>query len=277
MSTKIYNGYKLEGVRTLKEMDAFLNRLKKKIKVAQETMMVRKLASLAAEFYDMRSLGWVQKKYLKKHKDSSPLTFALMTMLEAERGIKKNNSRNPDFDFSFEVAFMFQSGYVLCALFTEKDEFTKAWEGMRGVKKYPYWDNTDRPKNVPSAAWRKRGLEWARAVPHSFADAGLVKTIAPPILSYEDKANILKAVPSLDRRLDCYARKLLIHSYSKGKVLKDGQINWSLVRESMDFVRTPRGKEALLNAKKNLKPRIPKRFTIRMLTQPIRSSIVRAV
>lgn len=278
MSTKIYNGYKLEGIRTLKEMDTFIKLLSKKIKVAQETLMVQKLASLASEFYDKQSLGWVKKKQLKKHKGLSPLAYAFTTMLEKEREIKKTGHRNPDFDFSFEVAFMFQNGYALCALFTEKDAFTKVWESMRQVKKYPYWNDTDRPNGLSSAAWRQRKQAWDRAVGHStYADAGLVKTITPPGIHFEDKAKILKAVPTLKRRLECYAKDIVIHSYSKGKVLdKEGRIDWSIVMESMDFVRTDKGKKALINAKKNLRSRLVKRYTVKMLTEPVRSTLVRA-
>ncbi len=277
MSTKIYNGYKLEGIRTLKELDAFLARLKKKIKEAQETLIIQKLALLASEFYDRHSLGWVNKKKIKKYKGYTPLSYAFMTLMEKEAAIKKNNSRNPDFDFGFEIALMFSRGTILCTLYNEKDEFRNIWESMKGVKKYPYWDNTDRPKGLSASAWRKRRNDWDKALGHSSpADAGLVKTISPPMVCFEDKSKILKAIPTLDRRLNYYANELLIYSYQNGQTMKDGEINWSLVRESMDFVRTDKGKKALLNAKKNLKPRIPKRFTIKMLTQTVRSTLVRA-
>lgn len=276
MSTKVYNGYKLEGVRTLAEMDVFIKRLQKRIHKAQETLTVRKLASLAAKFYDMQSLGWVKRKQLKKHKGQTPLTYAFMTMMEKQSEIKKTGHRNRDFDFEFEVAFIFQKGYTLCALFTERDEFTTIWESMRGVKKYFYWDNSDRPKNLTSAAWRKRRDDWNKAMGHStYAEAGVVKTIAPPYINYEDKAAILRAVPTLSRRLEYYAKDIVIHSYP-GERVSDGQINWSVVRESMDFIRTDKGKESVLNAKKNLRSRLVKRFTIKLLTEPVRSTLVRA-
>jgi hypothetical protein len=187
MSTKIYNGYKLEGVNSINELQEFLDKFRAKCVAIVERAAREQIIREAVSLYDDVCVGAPSAKEKLGRDLENPgkaptfkdcLVHVVIDLHRRAVEVKKTRQRDPDADWSCEVCVL---RYGLALLYTENEEMTKAWESMSGVKPWPYWNNTDRPKGVTQKEWDHRGRVWDAALEGRLtpSECGLSRTLVP--------------------------------------------------------------------------------------------------
>lgn len=150
MSTKIYHGYKYTKPNN-KTINLF--ELSDQIKETLEPVVYNK------------QLDTTRK--LKELHNNPNKTF-MMSMLDIYKEVSNSNYRSPTLDYKTSIVLLndpeTNTKTVLLLLYTEHKEVHEALKTIPGIKHYPYWDNTDKDKNVTQEEWEERRKTWERTV-----------------------------------------------------------------------------------------------------------------
>lgn len=155
MSTKIYNGYRIAPAAGLFEFTERLRAVMNPIRTRLDARMLMDRAVTAVDAADARGVARPQNALL-----------AALSAFDDEQRVMDSRQRGHD-PHRFEVSFGYdqQTGRVLCLLYTDRREFTEAWEALPEVEAYGYWDNADRPGDMTEAEWEERRDAWERVMP----------------------------------------------------------------------------------------------------------------
>jgi hypothetical protein len=155
VSTKIYNGYRLSCAVDLFEFADRLRAAMNPVRMRLDARILMDRAVTAVDTADARGEARPQGALL-----------AALTGFGDEQRSMDPRSRGHDPN-RFEVSFGYdrQTGRVLCLLYADQPEFTRAWESLPEVGAYGYWDNADRPGGVSDAEWQERRAAWERVLP----------------------------------------------------------------------------------------------------------------
>lgn len=164
MSTKLYNGYRLERVRTLAQLDHVIRPFREKARALLDQEYLKVVAQRVTEIVDILAVHPERRGELLKD-NRHPLTFAWREVDERRRKIEKTGMRDPVCDFECEICILVSGHFTLALLYTEREAVRKLWEKQPKVKPYPYWNNTDRPEDVSTQEWSRRRAVWDRALP----------------------------------------------------------------------------------------------------------------
>lgn len=268
MSTKIHNGYQLPRM-SITAMRAFLDKLHKKISPLQIKLARERFASVCSEFLDHKALGLPLKEFKREISIGGPCAYgyAINTFLEKEEEFRKvPRRRDVGFDFEFEVCFIPIHHKLLAAIFTEQKVLVKAWESIKGVRDYHYQDSTDKPENVSDREWDRRGKDWNEALGQmTFGERGLVNEIKPPspfFFTHDEIPNVLKHVPSLEKRVDHWAKEMFIQEKLDKKYPNPKDREWGEVFRIIDSFKTEEGQKSIeskrADIQSKLKPEITK-------------------
>lgn len=75
--------------------------------------------------------------------------------------IKATRHRDPEVDFEFSISlFPVQNGSTLCMPIVENRALLDLFKSMPGVEDFGYWNNTDKPDEVPVSEWNRRKKLW---------------------------------------------------------------------------------------------------------------------
>jgi hypothetical protein len=171
MSTKIFNGYRLPRDAPL----AFVAELRSALEPVYREAYLALSASVAAWAVDglIRGdlsqpsddpLGKLQAMLMEQR---SPSVFAMLVLEEFHDQIRKTGRRQPRFDLEFELTLLpdpDDPSLVYAMIFTERDDYRSAFEGLSGVEPWPYWNSSDRPDEVTEAEWDVRRDTWGRVL-----------------------------------------------------------------------------------------------------------------
>lgn len=189
MSTKIYNGYRL----SFKSREAALSfplKVRHRLYPIYRDIYTRLVLTVAAGIHDMPKDASLALSLLPGYEPGtnkdpfegrSPIGSAVMALNHSASPYE-----TPTSYYYLGCSFVMLppdevTGHILC-LFYDADQplgrpsrYLDAWEKMREVVSYPYWNNSDKPDRITWPAWRQRGKEWARACPETglYLDAGL--------------------------------------------------------------------------------------------------------
>lgn len=197
MSTKIYNGYELNG-ETLETALALLKRFRVEVirPLAQE-LSDQFLANLATSAYDREYLGW-------EAAGGSHLDAARGTLESRQTVIRATRRRDPGADYEFELVLIPQEGRLFAITYTEQPGFLKAWGALPEVSYFGYWDNAGPEEGVSEADWNDRERIWggifgAGVAP---AEAGYCVTLSPVdgAVRYSQRSDLECYIPSLENR-----------------------------------------------------------------------------
>lgn len=174
VSTKIFHGYRLhlDGRNTLDALEDLRDRLEP----VYRALVVRWCTRHAAFSVDRTrrvDTDAEQHDTTGDEQRISPLVDAELALWSAHTDIRRTGRRNPDADFSFEVAVLPErdtadrpttTDIVYVLLYTEQQALTSVWETFPGVEAWPWFDNTDRPDDIDETVWRERGDTWSRVL-----------------------------------------------------------------------------------------------------------------
>ena len=139
MSTKIYQGFRLETTDLRKILD-IINVFRPKLMYLAEELFCSSIRNVMVDGKTVsEAIGywWDRKRRLEEISRNDTVT-------------------NP----YFSLTFIPSKRYTLGIVYTAQWEWFKLWCETDGVREYGYWNNVDRPEEVSSAEWRKRSKHW---------------------------------------------------------------------------------------------------------------------
>lgn len=225
MSTKIYNGYTLPKMSAY-QLRQFIIKLRGKLYPLAIKLMKTEIAEQCTDNIDDVITKRIEKShylnrfkgfYLNRHSNDELSESGEKYILENYiysnventveykfKEIYKTHGRNPSVDFQFSISFAPEKDKTFVLIYTEQKEYERVFEKMKGVKKYPYFDNTDSPKGISHSDWKKRGKEWDNALKDSAPcnyglEWTLLNTSYPPFYTIEMK-DVIQCIPNIDYR-----------------------------------------------------------------------------
>jgi hypothetical protein len=160
MSTKIYNGYKIKS-KNFQILHDFAIHFRDKARKIHEKQIKWYYASLAVGFHDDKKFRGINTQT-----NNTPAYHAWREISNRQIEIVRTNKRDPFVDIysSLTIAPAPNARHSLARLFTENTNVRKAFEDHPLITPYPYWDNTDKPDEIPEAEWDKRAKDWDRII-----------------------------------------------------------------------------------------------------------------
>lgn len=165
MSTKIYNGYKFRKPANLLQIKNFCVKLQKKITPLAQNQYKRTYLTELANAYDRNQFGFFDDCMYFINK-SSYFNMGIMDFMSARMDkIAQTRERDPQYDFNFSITIHpLKNGEVLLLLFTERSDFTKAFDTMKEIQDYHYQNQSDRPSRISEKKWNQRKIDWDEAL-----------------------------------------------------------------------------------------------------------------
>ena len=260
MSTKLHNGYSLPQL-TLPELQAGIQELRKAMtKLALQKQKLRQV-SLAIEILDRQALGlttsfyplyWKEDKFTQR----SPMSIAYDMTRTLFNRVKKEGLREPNDDYTCELAILPTKDKILCLLFADDEKFhnrltAKKWfkDQTIGFTSYAYWNNSDPEDGVTEEAWAARGKDWNEALPTGIpAQDGLHADLVPvniypiPLADYSPDE-----LPAAKQRALDWAREILLDSKVKETVKPDAEMHECMhaLSNAGEWLKTAEGQTAL--------------------------------
>lgn len=152
MSTKIYNGFRLKGVRTLDKAFFMMPELRKPIRAAAELQAAKLLVMRASYIYD-------EATYLGEKQGMSALKKAYGDIWAGLRESARTRERDY-FDLGFDLSLAVTTDKNVIGMAFGNNDIKKAFFALEPVADYSYWDNTDEPDDVTPKDWAKRRGHW---------------------------------------------------------------------------------------------------------------------
>lgn len=154
MSTKIYTGFKAEGI-SFYELSQQLSEIKQIAQQIAIKSLYNEMILEAAKLYDSIALGHKQPIY------TSCVAKIWSDMITECIESNKNNTRHPSTDYSFSVCLHpINETSTLGVYFTEHTKLSDLITEKSWFKDYAYWNNTDKPDEISEKEWEVRKETW---------------------------------------------------------------------------------------------------------------------
>lgn len=163
--------------------------------------------------------GWFAKEAAKRvdlanHRGETcdePLSGLYWELIERQRNVRATRQPDPEIDLECSVSVIPYDGRFLALVYAEHDTITNLITD--GLVAFPYWNNTDGPKELSAAAWEERRQLWEGAIGRDPAgrpgNAGMMIEFLPdPARPGIDE--ILDQQPSLEDRSQWLAESVAI-------------------------------------------------------------------
>lgn len=174
MSIRLHNGYLLDS-----SLDAFSlgRKLAELFRPVFESELLAATASLAVSlerFSDAQSkrealefiLPGIDISRVRFSDDASGDIDAALHALELTQvSLRQPYARRmPGYDLTLSITFIGHEGSEYALLYTESEEYRKAWNAIDGVHHYPYWNSVDGPDDISPEEWLARGELWEAVI-----------------------------------------------------------------------------------------------------------------
>lgn len=271
MSTKIYNGFRFQTNNLWRIFEA-IEEFREEIAPQAQHRMRDRLAELCVGWMDRRLVG------LKTPDDPTnrALQMGWMKLVDRIQEVEQAGKRDPEIDFAFQLNIYPVQGTILGIYHSEQDWMAEKWTQQAIVESYPYWNNTDPPKDVSEQEWNHRRQLWNQALDRieEGRPAGLqaecvdTRGIADP----SEVEELVEHVPTLDARLEKVAKERLLQNMMQ-QAQQEGRAKTQKVMEFMheyrEWIRSEEGQKQLQQQKKTLQGQIPAEITPDLLMTDI--------
>ncbi len=282
MSTKIHNGYYIDKC-TLEGLHELCRLLRREMENERVRLYATRLMSTAVRIMDaahLHNAGLYSMDSLSKETQSidgqSPITAAHEIILERSTKIERTKLRDPEYDFDFNVTFVPIDGLeekdtnLLAMIFTEQRSYVEIWEKQPVVHPFFYWDNTDKPTEIPETEWDLRRDAWEVVEIPSLQ--GFSAQLTHPYLPLPTEGILEHAekVP-YEGRVANAVWAILMTQYIKDNEIKLTATNFRQTRRMVEeWVKTPDGmcEQQAINAK--VRKVLKKPITTQLLTIDIK-------
>lgn len=154
MSTKIYNGFKID-TGDISEVQSIFNGHQVALKEVTKEKIIEFLVKSAVEDFDK---DIISKK--NTGKDNNYISQASREMDDRQREIKKTGYRDPEVDFGVEIAIFPFEGKFYGIYYSEQEEFYHNLLKQQKISEFSYYDNTDKPERISKKEWKERERVW---------------------------------------------------------------------------------------------------------------------
>lgn len=166
MSTKIYNGWKLD-VHNLID-------IRERMKLAAVAMQRKKEQFVIKEVSHL--FHWNLEKRLVglEEGETDPNKVYSDTVWEFEKECKKAAMEpyHSIYDYKAEVGIIpVSSRTTLAMTFFNRSDYDKVWKRFNWVEDYHYQDQCDKPDKISQAEWTRRKNMWEKAIGPSYVPA----------------------------------------------------------------------------------------------------------
>ena len=209
MSTKIYNGFRFAGVKSVNTAFDILREMAPQFRAMAKERAIVFLVNRATNLYDLRKANPEERQT-----DVSVLTNADMLI---RRDLKEAQARNATdlYDFGMSVTLAPVNGRVIGILYANNREMGKAFTSHKAIRPYGYWDNTDEEEGVSEKEWSQRRGDWSQVLPSYLSPSEemlsyvFVHDYQFPSISAEECANYVTPKAT---RLQWMAERAIKHS-----------------------------------------------------------------
>lgn len=252
MSTKIYNGYKI-NITSLYKLNEFCQELGQKIKQKREELIQETYCELIQELL-VTICSSERSEKLENY--NYTLIGNIFNFLKKEKESKRRNI----YDFGFNVMFFPFKTKTLAMLFCEKKEFIEIWEEYDCVDEYVYFNNTDKPDHISKRHWTQRRKEWDVALKYdipSLSGLQFIPRIEYDLFVFENELKVFEDMSKFINRqsYDNLLNKFLkIHNYNYEEHKISGFFDFKKVFDK--YIKESIGKRKLNIEKLKLKKRL---------------------
>lgn len=270
MSTKIYNGYIVKGYPGIKGLTNFCEKVKNTIAPIREKEIHKTIIKFLCTTYDYNNNGLLipyELENLNKKELKHPYIKLIRYLDNLQNKFNVKKTGNSLFYFGFSVCFVPLRNKLICLMYSDNQEFVKAWENIEGVEDYHYQNQTDPPSidEVTTRQWNQRRKDWNEIFSDSVSSYEMGLNFSPfesysySIMgtTYQKSDDILKLQPTIKERASTVAFEILFNEfYTKNQ--ENNKNDFSLYFKYADFLKTNEGKlkkESLINDLcKNISP-----------------------
>lgn len=285
MSTKIYNGFRLPKME-MTELLTFSQKVKEQCQKIKTEKYHRAFADMVTAILDNINGGYSEKSLymeeigVNKYVPDNVFSHVYWDIYQRIKDMKATRERDPAVDFGSEVLFIPQDDCILALFYAENREFTKCWKSFKEVEDYSYWNQTDRPRKITVKDWQKRSDDWDKALGGDGygipGDYGFLYTLTSPDIRTPRPEEIIKYIPSFNKRLDRVVHDLYTLNKMKEAVAhlpKEEQSKWSNMADSYYYTRQAivngTVKNELEELKLKIEPLLHKKITPEVLREKI--------
>lgn len=199
----------------------------------------------------------------------SLITGVYYKMSDAENKIRLTQQRNPAFDFSCEVVIYPYGKEFLLKFFTEKKEYLRLLETNNKFRKFDYWDNTDKPDDVPVANWNLRRALWNQFSENgTWAQTGYTRQLYKGLekLKPQYLTELINERYTFEHRLKMYVDTLTEMKVAAN--IKDYGL--ALYSDAVTFAQSDKAATIREEFTEKIQPLLQESITVDFITQPIK-------
>lgn len=216
MSTKIYNGYLVEGIKTIEDLFSFAFQAKETLTNVSKEIQKKTIANSTVNIVDCTRFD-IDPPKKDTLKSDNIRTAAYYYVYNNSKNIEQTQLRDPLFDFNACVAFSFVNGRLLARTFIEQSRMEDTWRAMDGVKFYGWWDNADPDEDCTRKEWNQRKRDWNKLIDQTQLATIFnlsFDTMRPYGLNIYMHEDVSQYFPSDDKRIEAMTASLLQEEFT---------------------------------------------------------------
>jgi hypothetical protein len=217
MSFNVYNGAKIEGITSLKDVVTFIEKVRSIVIEEVHKDVARDIKRIACLFYDNYTFSG-EDPFHKKDDVRKPLIVALTRIFE------ENRRRKDEYNLGITEV----NGQVLALPFFPEEKYNDMFFNIPNVVRFGYWDSSDKEDDVSTKEWNKRKKLWDKAFTVSSVPAEsfmVVRLLDSQVLVPDDKFMDNDIFPSVEERERGLARFLAIAKNDEDLANKETDFN----------------------------------------------------
>lgn len=277
MSTKIFNGYKIEKEMSVFELTELLNNMSKDFQEICKDLYHKEVARLASKYLDYKIVFGEDEanEYIKSEYDYTPKTnndnLFLCVHNLVNRDCNSKERIHSDFDFKCEFKLLPIKNKTLFLLYTTKKEYKELLDNCDEngleipsiryplISSYIYYNNTDKPGIISEKNWDIRREDWDNALKNN--EKGLIYSLTEAPYAYNTDILSEKIKNMYDKRINCLAKhKLEKDFFKENKHLTSKDDILAYFKVYSKYVKTDKYKIELDNLIKEFKLKVAKTY-----------------
>jgi len=263
LSTKIHNGFVFDTADLFKihsYIKKFARELGPLIRDQYGEMLYHKAVYRIDELL-------INKK-VEQYKN--PLSAASREFRDRVEKIRVNRMRDPEIDFEFNITFypLAKKKKVLGLVSCEQQEWVDLWMDKPFVTGYNYWNNIDKPDDIPTREWNTRKRDWDKVLRQDHVDGTLTNGgftyecvhEAFRYACYPKRDKVNRAwIPTRSQRANRLAKDDLFKDYRRIKRISLKKQPFSHYMDYLNWInKDTKGKKLLKQRVQELKAKLEK-------------------